>query len=216
MKDTQTMDIERQWVVAAQQDPEKFGVIFDAYYDQILRYALRRTSDVCVAEDITAEAFMKASRHLNTFEWRGVPLNAWLYRIVTNEIRMYYRKNKYRPLSLDELYEDSSFEIADQRCIEEEAMEVQDKIERQDMFMAASALLQTLPVIYQEVITLRYVEQKKLREIAQILDKREGTIKSLLSRGQRKLRAALQRNGHTRIITSEETQKTAFNSKGNV
>ena len=45
-----------------------------------------------------------------------------------------------------------------------------------------------LDVKYQEVISLRYFEQKTNGEIAQILDKNEGTVKSLLSRGLEKLR----------------------------
>jgi RNA polymerase sigma-70 factor (ECF subfamily) len=45
-----------------------------------------------------------------------------------------------------------------------------------------------LPVKYQEVLSLRYFEKKSIAEISQIMSKRPGTIKSLLSRGTKKLR----------------------------
>ena len=45
-----------------------------------------------------------------------------------------------------------------------------------------------LPIRYQEVITLRFFEKKKIKEIAEILGKKEGTIKSLLHRGLEKLK----------------------------
>lgn len=48
--------------------------------------------------------------------------------------------------------------------------------------------LKTLPVKYQEVIALRYFEGKDIKEISEILDKSEGTVKSLLARGLEKLR----------------------------
>jgi len=48
--------------------------------------------------------------------------------------------------------------------------------------------LKTLPVAYQEVIALRYFEGKELKEICLILNMKEGTLKSLLSRGVEKLR----------------------------
>jgi RNA polymerase sigma-70 factor (ECF subfamily) len=48
-----------------------------------------------------------------------------------------------------------------------------------------------LPVKYQEVIVLRFFEDKQIKEICQILDKREGTVKSLLHRGLERLRKSM-------------------------
>jgi len=52
--------------------------------------------------------------------------------------------------------------------------------------------LKSLPVRYQQILALRYFEGKPTKEIAEILDKKEGTIKSLLSRGVEKLREKVQ------------------------
>jgi RNA polymerase sigma factor (sigma-70 family) len=49
---------------------------------------------ILAREDLTSNVFLAAFRHLGRFRWRRIPFRAWLYRIATNEIRMYYRRQK--------------------------------------------------------------------------------------------------------------------------
>ncbi len=68
-----------------------FGDIYDAHYQPILRYCLRRIGDVEAAEDVTAETFMNALKAYDRYESRSnIPISAWLYKIATNQLRMYY------------------------------------------------------------------------------------------------------------------------------
>ena len=60
-------------------------------------------------------------------------------------------------------------------------------------FIEVQKHLKTLSTKYQEVIALRFFENKSIPEIAEILEKKEGTIKSLLSRGLEKIRNEMQR-----------------------
>lgn len=204
---------EQALVQQAKHDPEAFGLLFDAYYQAILRYCVRRVGDVDVAEDITAETFIKAYRNIGSFKWRGTSISAWFYKIATNEIRMYFRKKIYLPRSLDDLYEEGGFEPLSDIDIQQEAIEAQTALERQRAFVQAQQLLRSLPIKYQEVITLRLIEKKSVAEVAVILDKKEGTVKSLLSRGLKKLRMAIeatekqkmQPSPVKRIIASERT-----------
>jgi RNA polymerase sigma-70 factor (ECF subfamily) len=62
------------------------------------------------------------------------------------------------------------------------------ELSRHQQFADILTQLKDLPVKYQEVISLRYFEGKDNKEICEILDRNEGTIKSLLSRGLEKLR----------------------------
>lgn len=185
------LENEQEQIRRARTDPEAFGVIFDAYYPPILRYAVRRVGEVAVAEEIVSETFMKALKGLATFRWQGVSIEAWLYKIATNEIRMHFRR--HRPVvSLEELYEQSGWEIVDSHDLAGEVQEAQERLDRRLAFVRARAAMATLPSLYQEVLALRFTEQKKVSDIANILGKREGTVKSLLSRGLVLLRAALQ------------------------
>ena len=89
------LEAEQQCVLAAQQDPDAFGVLFDAYYSKILSYLVRRTGEAALAQDLTSETFIKAYTKLWQFRWRSISFSAWLYRIATNELRMHFRSKKH-------------------------------------------------------------------------------------------------------------------------
>jgi RNA polymerase sigma-70 factor (ECF subfamily) len=71
---------------------------------------------------------------------------------------------------------------------EDDRKEIESEMLKHEQFISVLSELKTLPVKYQEVIALRYFEGKENKEIADILDINEGTLKSLLSRGLDKLR----------------------------
>jgi RNA polymerase sigma-70 factor (ECF subfamily) len=70
----------------------------------------------------------------------------------------------------------------------EDRKEIESELQKHDQFLLVLKELKTLPVKYQEVIALRYFEGKENKEIVEILNINEGTLKSLLSRGLEKLR----------------------------
>lgn len=171
----------------AKHDPAAFGELFDAHYSMIFNYVVRRTSDVAVAQDITSVVFIRALDNLEKFKWQGAPFSAWLYRIAGNEIRMHYRRHK--PLvSLDELAEESGFELVADADLQAELEDAQAAIDRAREYLRAQTAVSRLPIKYQEVLALRFGENKKLGEIATILQKKEGTVKSLLSRALSRLK----------------------------
>lgn len=185
------MDLNQEKILvdSAKKNPEAFGILFDEYYPKILGYSVKRTGDIHLAEDITAETFCKAQRKLWQFKWQGVPFSAWLYRIATNEINYYFRtKKRHKSISLEVLTEDGGVQFADQHDFMEELQEAEDELIRHEMFLKVKDEIDKLPIKYQEVIALRFFENKTLLEIGQILDKKEGTIKSLLFRGLERLR----------------------------
>lgn len=190
-------------VAKAKQSPEAFGLIFDIYYSKILSYALRRVGDAEAAQDITAEVFAKAFRAIKHYRSRGAPFASWLYRIAGNEVKMFYRRPR-RHTSLEVLTE-AGFDVKSEAL--EEREQLQELVERDAQFAHAMAALRTLPMRYQEAIVLRYIEEKEIVEIAQILLCREGSVRSLLSRGLSKLRVALeaplQQKPGERITTNE-------------
>ena len=183
---------EKALIESAKINPEAFGQIFDFYYPKIFSYALKRTGQVEAAQDITSEVFLHALAKLWQFEWKeNVRFSSWLYKIATNEISNFFRKQRKVPFSLHSLMDDETFDVADKRSLLEEIMTAQQHMEFLTDYATAAKLLQKLPSNYQEVITLKYFEHKTNKEISEILEKREGTIKSLLSRGLKKLQYLL-------------------------
>jgi RNA polymerase sigma-70 factor, ECF subfamily len=166
--------------------PEIFSELFKLYYRPIFGYILRRSGNFDDTADIAAETFLKAFQHVHNFKYTGISVKVWLYRIATNEVNLYFRhKKKYNSIferiSLEDKKVFESY-IADDR------KEIESELQRHDQFLIILRELKKLPLKYQEVISLRYFEGKDNKEIVDILDINEGTLKSLLSRGLEKLR----------------------------
>jgi len=186
-----TPEQEAQLVQKCHRDPAAFGEVFDLWYKPIFGYVMRRTGDYDLSKDIAAETFLKAFLKIGAFKWRGVSLSAWLYRIATNELNMYYRSSKYQPASLQQLLENPQMERLMHQPADEEREMLEKELKAHSDYNLIRAKLPDLEIKYQEVIALRYFEQKTNSEICVILDKNEGTVKSLLSRGLEKLRNML-------------------------
>jgi len=71
---------ERRRIEAAQRDPTRFAELYEAHFERVYAYAVRRVRDRHEAEDVTAEVFHQALANVRRFEWREVPFAAWLFR----------------------------------------------------------------------------------------------------------------------------------------
>ncbi len=173
---------EEQLIKEIQSDPHRFEELYNLHFDAIFNYCYRRTSDFDASKDLASETFLKAYVNIGRFRWRGIPVLSWLYRIATNEINLFYRSRKYKPALLNNTYGEHSI-YPDLEHLAEEKESAQVELEKHEQFVRIQKTLKTLPIKYQEVISLKYFEQLKIKEICLILNKKEGTVKSLLSRG---------------------------------
>jgi len=186
--DDMDLNEERELVRQAQKAPHAFAELYDQYYPKIFGYVLRRTANLEAAQDITSETFLKALGKLWQFRWRNVPFSSWLYRIATNEVNQYFRKAEYKKsISMEELQE-QGFELISPHDPESALIEAQEKLKQYQDFLEIQEKILRLPAKYQEIIALRFFEQKQIKEISEILGKKEGTVKSLLHRAVEKLR----------------------------
>ena len=185
------MDLEQEkhLVEKAKGDANAFGSLYELYYSKIFGYVLRRTANIQVAEHITSEVFFNALKNIAKFNWRGIPFSAWLYRIATNEIASYFRHGKGSQVRWEDTAE---FEVDSIPSAEEELLEAEVELKRHEQYLALHDNIYKLKIKYQEVITLRFFENKQINEISEILGKREGTVKSLLHRGLKKLRKLME------------------------
>ncbi len=180
-----TLEQERELLLRIQSDRKEFGILFDHYYKPIFGYLYRRTGTYDLAKDMAAETFLKAFLKIDSFVWKDIAISSWLYRIATNEANQFFRKRKYKAAALESMVD---FDLATQVDGEEERQALETELKQHDDFILIQQKLSLLNIRYQEVIALRYFENKDNREISAILGKPEGTIKSLLSRGLEKLR----------------------------
>ena len=77
---------ERLLVEAAQKDPARFAELYENNFERVYAYVVRRVGDRAETEGLTSEVFHHALANLQKFEWRGIPLAAWLFRIAANLI----------------------------------------------------------------------------------------------------------------------------------
>jgi RNA polymerase sigma-70 factor (ECF subfamily) len=179
---------EKELVRRAQKAPGAFAELYDQYYPKIFGYILRRTANLETAQDLTSETFFNALNKLWQFRWRNVSFSSWLYKIASNEINQHFRKAEYRKsISLEELQE-QGYEPVSSSEPESELIEAQEQLKQHREFREVQDKIVRLPGRYQEVIALRFFEQKQIKEISEILGKKEGTVKSLLHRALERLR----------------------------
>jgi len=184
--------IDKEVIEEIKKNPDRFGLVYDAHYSIIFNYCFKRTKDFSASKDITSETFLKAFLNINKFKWRGIAIKSWLYRIATNEINLHYRSKKYRPSLLSEIGTTSSYETSSMpRELVREMEAAELELERYAQFKMVQKAVGKLPLKYQEVISLKYFEKLKIKEIAAIVNRPEGTVKSLLSRGISLLRQQL-------------------------
>jgi RNA polymerase sigma-70 factor (ECF subfamily) len=169
-------------------DPQKFAEVYEAFYKNIFGYVYRRTTNYDAAKDIAAETFLKAYAGIGKFRWRNISILYWLYRIATNEINKYFNHRKYLPESINRIQEEYDVDITDYSNAETERIQLEEDLQRHQDFLKINDLISKLDTKYQEVLALRFYEQKSIEEIAVILGKKTGTVKSLLSRGVDRLK----------------------------
>lgn len=188
-------ETEKRLIEQASHDPNAFSELFEEHFESILRYCIYHTSQVEVARDITAETFYKALKNIWRFRFIGAPFSAWLYRIASNEVTDYFRSKKYTHTELTEAMEREelvAFEF--RKNLQEEVDSLQQKIEDNRTYKKIRGLMEKMPMHYRDVLILRFIEEKKISEIGKILGKKEGTVKSLISRGISNLREISQKD----------------------
>ena len=176
MKALAKQDDERIQVEAARQDPARFAELYENNFERVYAYVARRVHSREEAQDVTAEVFREALASLSRFQWRGVPFAAWLLGIAANVLADRWQKAARRPeIAVEELPQAG----------------VDDDVERRAMLFQ---LVDTLPPDQKQVILLRFVAQKSLREIAEELRRSEGAIKQLQLRALQNLRERIRSN----------------------
>jgi RNA polymerase sigma-70 factor, ECF subfamily len=151
---------------------EAFGELYERYVTKIYNYVYYRTGNHHDAEDLTARVFFRAMGHIDSYTDRGVPFQAWLYRIAHNLVANWHRdRGRRKIIPLDEFV--ASRLTSDAPDKHAEAKEERDRL---------LAAIRRLPEERQQLLALKFVENLSNAEIGAIMDRTEGAIKSLYHR----------------------------------
>lgn len=171
---------ERELVAKAiHRDQEAFAQLYDRFVDKIYRYVFYRIGNRSDAEDLTAQVFVKAWEAIGKYKWTDRPFAAWLYRIAHNLMVDGYRA--YHPAApLEEI-----------TMVEDPEADVEDQV---DTVLTGEMLKRGLTRLtrdQQQVIVLRFMEGYSTSQVAEIMGKQEGAVRTLQHRALVGLRVAL-------------------------
>jgi RNA polymerase sigma-70 factor (ECF subfamily) len=150
------------------------------HFDRIYSYLHMSVGNRHDAEDLTTQTFLKMLESIKRFRWQSVPFSAWLFRIAHNLAMDHFRANR-RVQPEEEVPEPHGSE---QLSAEVEAMR---SIGRQSMM----EMIEGLSPEQQQVLTLKFVFSFGNAEVAAILGKTEGAVKSLQHRALASLQKQL-------------------------
>src|SRR2546428_3648634 len=171
-EDDQTIDL------ATRGDRVAFGQLYEQHAVRVFRHAYFLTGDPHVAEDLTAQTFLKALEAIARYQGRGVPFIAWLLRITCN-LAINYKKahqNNGHAQLPETLEAEGTFCSPERYC----EMNVDGKLVWQEVHR--------LPDEQRQVIVMRFIDDLGYPDIAHLLGKSIGAVRVIQFRALANLR----------------------------
>jgi RNA polymerase sigma-70 factor (ECF subfamily) len=167
-------------------DRDALEELYLIHFDRIYSYLHVSVGNRHDAEDLTTQTFLKMLESIGRFRWQSAPFSAWLFRIAHNLAMDHFRAaRRWQP------EEEVPEPPADESTSAE--MGALDSIGRRSML----ELIQDLSPEQQQVLTLKFVFNFSNGEVATILGKTEGAIKSLQHRALASLQKQLEKREQT-------------------
>ncbi len=184
-------------VEQARSNPTAFGALYERYVDRIYAYIYRRVGNTQDAEDLTARTFYRALDRLETYEDRGLPFGAWLFRIAHNLVANWHRDHSRRRfLPLDKLWGHGSTAQTPDVLVELE--------ERREALWSA---INRLPNERRDLLLYKFSNRLSNLEIGALMDKSESAVKSLYFRTLASLRSDLESRGWGLTAMDDEAEE---------
>jgi len=152
-------------------DPGALAELYDRHFDGIYRYLFTRLRHQADAEDFTEQVFLKMVDSIQRYRPRGVAFSSWLYRIAHNLLVDRYRRAGREAVELTE-------RVRDARPQADPATLAQNSEDRRHLVAA----LRRLTPEQQRVITMRFIDNLSVDEIARLMRRRPGAIHSMQHR----------------------------------
>lgn len=167
---------------AVRGDAEAFGRIYDLYVDKVYAFVRARVGNTHDAEDITETVFLKALTAITSYDRRGLPFGAWLFRIARNATVDHLRRAGRMPEPVEdvEIHTEPSPVMVDEL--------VAARVDAQKV----RALVERLTEDQAAVVVCRFFWDMDIRQTATALDRTPGAVKALQHRAIGALAAMLE------------------------
>lgn len=156
---------------------QDFAVVVKNTEKLVTQIVRKMTTNEDNQKDLIQDIYLKAYQNLSSFQFKS-KLSTWIANIAYNTTINYLKKKKIPVIEIENT-NDSKFivtENAELESIQKETLEI------------LSQEINKLPLLYKTLITLYHLEELSNKEIAEITNLPEGTIKSYLSRARKILK----------------------------
>lgn len=170
-------------------DPAAFEALLERYQNRLYRYLLRMVREPATAEDLFQQTWLRVVEKIRSYNPQR-SFEAWLFSVARNLAIDYLRR--YKPESLDEPTATGETRVERISAGGPTALETVLARERSSRLVE---VLGELPAMYREVLSLRFEEEMKLEEIAEVQGMPLSTVKTRLRRSLAQLRQRLQACG---------------------
>lgn len=186
---------DNELILRAQQgQTAAFEELVKRYDHQVLSMATSYTGDADESKDIYQEVFLRVYRSLSGFQFRS-EFSTWLYRIVTNVCISHQMKRKRQatqPLETD-IADNQLFRSNTTPLFQKAAISPESHAQNVEIRQHIQTALEALSPQQKMVFTLKHFQGYKLREIAEMMECGEGTVKKYLFTATDRLRKKLKR-----------------------
>lgn len=161
-------------------DDSPVARLYEQHAPALFAYIRQKTASREDAEDILAQVFVAAIEYGDITQLSEKELAGWLWRVARNKVVDAYRRSRLRQgIDLD-LFTELIYD-EDERAPEQVSL-------KKEEYAQLHAHLEQLPPIQREALRLRFANDLRCAEIAEVLGKREGTVRVMLSRALNFLR----------------------------
>lgn len=176
-------ELDTEPVIKSRQAFERY---YQKYYPLVLKRIKNKISNIEQAEDLTMDVFAKCYEKFDEFDETKASFGTWLYVIVSNKLKNYYRSKK----QFDEI--DERMEAVS--GFEEEIISAEYIKQMRNSLANA---LETLNETQRKIVILKYFQEKNTAEISRITGMTEVNVRVTLSRGIAKLKEYFEKNDIT-------------------
>jgi RNA polymerase sigma-70 factor, ECF subfamily len=170
-------------------DEHAFSELYERYRRPVYSTAYRITQNAADAQDATQEIFVKLFRSLRNWNPRRAKFSTWLFRMAANQAIDMWRQRRRR--AEDQIPEGGSGRALLDKTLREAIRSPYRDVESRDSLGAVRLSIDALPELQKKVFILRFFQELKLEEIAEIEGCSPGTVKTSLFRATQTVRRAL-------------------------
>ena len=168
-------------LVLSREEPDAFAALYERYATAILGFFARRTLDPEAAAELTAETFDEAFASRARYRDRGAGGAAWLYGIARHQLGRFFRTGAVDARARRRLG------MPDRDLAPEDYERIEELIDFERVGRAIAKAFGLLSEEQREAMTLRVIEGRPYREVAEQLACSEETARARVSRGLKRL-----------------------------